>query len=71
MLSRSDMRQFAQAARNNWPTPVEKRREAVTQVRDVINSDAAPHLVETAMSTLAVLKQNGWVEDAEAANVLK
>jgi hypothetical protein len=66
MLSRSEMRMHAQAARNGWETPVERRRQAVRDVQAVLDSaDASERETETARSTMTALEEAGWTADME------
>ena len=66
MLSRRDLRMLATAARRGYDTPVDRRRKAVQDVQDVLNSaEAGERLVETARATKNVLEEAGWVAAAE------
>ncbi len=66
MISRSDMRQLMQAARNNWDVPADRQAKAFADVREVLNSpDASEREMETALAAINAFEAAGWVEKPE------
>jgi len=62
-MTRSDMRILIRAARQHWPTPTEKRRQAVRRVQQILDDPETTNVHRaTALQTMSVFKAAGWME---------
>ena len=63
-FDRTDLTYARQAANNGWPTPPERRRELVAEVRRLLSDTGTPRsLRRSAKIAARAFVRAGWAED--------